>query len=54
MVCLIIFGIFTILFIVGMIFALVKSGKNDILTVYDSSGNICGKDSMADYPYLYL
>lgn len=52
--CYILFIMTLIAMIAFAIWALSASDPRGISKVYDSSGNICGKDNAADYPLLYL
>jgi hypothetical protein len=52
--CFFLFIVYLLLMIGTAIYAIQHSHADDIKSVYDSSGNMCGRDGAKDYPYLYM
>ncbi len=52
--CFFLFVVYLLVMIGTAIYAIQHSHADDIQSVYDSSGNMCGRDGAKVYPYLYM
>lgn len=52
--CFFLFILYLLLMIGTAIYAIQHSNHDDVKSVYDSSGNMCGREGAKDYPYLYM
>lgn len=53
-ICVILFGCFTLFSITGMIYGFNKGNLENIAQPFDDSGNKCGEDNAKDYPLLFF
>ena len=52
--CFFLFVLYLLVMIGTAIYAIQHTNPDDIKSVYDSSGNLCGRGEAQDYPYLYM